>query len=79
VAVKIEINPLVTGAALRAAQQVTIKGPSFGQGCDGKCQVKGLHAVLSEDSKKYDFASNQRLFIKPNWINFHRLKSSKYD
>jgi hypothetical protein len=52
VAVKIEINPLVTGAALRAAQQVTIKGSGFGQGCDGKCQVKGLHVVLSEDSKK---------------------------
>jgi hypothetical protein len=48
VAVKIEINPLVTGAALRAAQQVTIKGSGFDQGCDGKCQVKGLHVVFSE-------------------------------
>jgi hypothetical protein len=51
VAVKIEINPVVTGTALRATQQVTIKGSGFGQGCDGKCQMKGLHAFLSEDSK----------------------------
>jgi hypothetical protein len=48
VAVKIEIDPLLTGAALRAAQEVTIKGSGFGQGCDGKCQVKGLHVVFSE-------------------------------
>jgi hypothetical protein len=48
---KIEIDPLLTGSALRATQQVTIKGSGFGQGCDGKCQVKGLHAVLNEDSK----------------------------
>jgi hypothetical protein len=48
VAMKIKINPLVTGAALRAAQQVTIKGSGFCQGCNGKCQVKGLHVDFSE-------------------------------
>jgi hypothetical protein len=48
---KIEINPLVTRAAFRTTQQVTIKGSGFGQGCDGKCQVKRLHAVLNEESK----------------------------
>jgi hypothetical protein len=51
VTVEIEIDPLFARAALRTTQQVTIKGSGFGQGCDWKCQVKGLHAVLSEDSK----------------------------
>jgi hypothetical protein len=46
VAMEIEIDPLITRAALRAAQQITIEGSGFGQGCDGKCQVKWLHVVL---------------------------------
>jgi hypothetical protein len=51
VPMKIEVNPIFTGTAFRATQQVTIKGSGFGQGCDGKCQVKGLHADLFEVSK----------------------------
>jgi hypothetical protein len=45
-AIKIEVDPLIAGAALRTSQQIAIEGSRFGQGCDGKCQVKGLHKYL---------------------------------
>ena len=51
VAVKIEVDPVLTGAALWTTQQVTIKRSGLGQRSDGESQVEWLHGVVCLKSK----------------------------
>jgi hypothetical protein len=52
VAIKIEVDPVLTGAAFGTAQQITIKRPGLGQRGDGESQMERLHGVLCLKSKK---------------------------
>jgi hypothetical protein len=62
VAVKIEVNPVLTGAAFGTAQKITIKRSGLCQRRDGKSQVEWLHGVVCLKSKK-QFCTKNRVAV----------------
>jgi hypothetical protein len=52
VAVKVEVDPVLTGAAFGAPQKVPIKRSGLCQRGDRKSQVEWLHGVVCLKSKK---------------------------
>jgi hypothetical protein len=52
VAVKVEVDPMLTGAAFGTPQKITIKSPGLCQRGDGKSQMEWLHGVVCLKSKK---------------------------